>query len=202
VLENFTQLFQETLSQDEQSLTEKLEEKNSTNSSERHLLEHEESNSEVLTKVGLDLSFTVLVNSTTTWLIFNQLKYITPDFSGIYFHLFIVAVSLFMNLPYLTEKTVNRKYLINMTVARMLVSFTINSQIISKIDKKVAISKQAYEELKTEVKNYESKQPATNDSIFWKHADAIFPIVSVILIMLAIRNLFNQKAVTKDENSG
>jgi hypothetical protein len=67
MLENFTDLLQSSLHQQEQqTLTEKLEEKNSGNVSERHLLEYEESGTEILTKVGLDCSFTVLVNSSTT----------------------------------------------------------------------------------------------------------------------------------------
>ena len=200
MLESFTRLFQETLNQDEQSLTEKLEEKNTSNSSERHLLEYEEQEADTLTKVGLDLSFTLLVNSTTTWLIFNQLKFITPDFSGIFFHLFIVAVAMFMNLPYLTKKTVNRKYLVTITIARLLISFTVNSQIISKIDGKVASSKQAYQDLKTEVKNYENPQQDTNP-ILWGHADTIFPLVSGFLLVWIIRNLFSKKVVPNNEDA-
>lgn len=199
MLENFTQLFQETLNQDEQSLTEKLEEKNSSNSSERHLLEYEETNAEVLTKVWLDLSFTLLINSTTAWLIFNQLKYITPDFSGIFFHLFIVAVALLMNLPYLTEKTVNRKYLFVLTSGRLLVAFTVNSRIISTIDSKVTSSKVAYEDLKIEVKNYETK-PENPQPVFWQHADIILPVIGGFLLMWVIQNLFNKKVEVKNED--
>lgn len=199
MLENFTQLFQETLSQDEQSLTEKLEEKNSSNSSERHLLEHEESNTEILTKVGLDYSFTLLVNSTTTWLIFNQLKFITPDFSGVFFHLFIVAVALLMNLPYLTEKTVNRKYLFVLTAGRLLVAFTVNSRIISAIDSKVSSSKLAYEELKTEVKTYESK-PDNSTPMLWGYADIILPVLGGFLLMWTIKNLFSKKVEVVNED--
>ena len=199
MLESFTQLFQETLNQDEQSLTEKLEEKNTSNSSERHLLEYEEQEVDTLTKVGLDLSFTLLVNSTTTWLIFNQLKFITPDFSGVSFHLFIVAVAMFMNLPYLTEKTVNRKYIVTITIARLLVSFTVNSQIISKVDSKVASSKQAYQDLRTEVKNYENPQPDKNP-ILWGHADTIFPIISGFLLMWIIRKLFIKKEADYEDS--
>lgn len=199
MLENFTQLFQQTLSQEEQSLTEKLEEKNSTNSSERHLLEHEESNAEVLTKVGLDYSFTLLVNSTTTWLIFNQLKFITPDFSGVFFHLFIIAVALLMNLPYLTEKTVNRKYLFVLTTGRLLVAFTVNSRILSTIDNKVNSSKLAYDELKTEVKNYETKVENNNPPL-WGYADIVLPVLGGFLLMRAVKNLFNKKVEVSNED--
>lgn len=192
MLENFTQLFQETLSQDELSLTEKLEEKNSGNSSERHLLEYEEQNNEIITKVMLDLSFTLVVNSTTTWLIFNQLKFITPDFSGIFFHLFIVAVAILMNLPYLTEKTVNRKYLFFLTTGRLLLSFTVNAKILKEIDNKVTSSKQAYQELKTEVRNYEIKQEKP-DLSFWQRTDLVLPIVGGFLLIWVINNLFNKK---------
>jgi hypothetical protein len=192
MLENFTELFQQTLSQDEMSLTEKLEEKNSSNSNERHLLEYEESNTETVTKVGLDYSFTILVNSTTTWLIFNQLKYITPDFSGVFFHLFIVAVALLMNLPYLTEKTVNRKYLFILTTGRLIVAFTVNSRIINNIDNKVAKSKLAYEELRTEVKNYETGQ-SKDVTLLWGHADIVLPIVGGLFIIWVLRSLFTKK---------
>jgi hypothetical protein len=199
MLENFTQLFQETLSQDEQSLTEKLEEKNSTNSSERYLLEYEESNSEHFTKVGLDYAFTVVVNSTTTWLIFNQLRFITPDFSGIFFHLFIVAMALLMNLPYLTDRTVNRKYLISLTIGRLLIGFTVNSSIIRTIDSKVASSKVAYDELRTEVINYENNQPK-QEPFLWGFGDVIIPVVSGFLIMWLLQNLFIKKRGTNNEN--
>lgn len=198
MLENLAELFQQTLNQEEPSITEKLEEINTSNSSERHLLEYEEQHTETMTKAGLDYSFTLLVNSTTTWLIFNQLKFITPDFSGVFFHLFIIAVALLMNLPYLTEKVVNRKYLIVLTSGRLLISLTINSRVISTIDSKVASSKLAYDELRTEVKNYENKLEK-NDSLLWGYGDIIFPIVGGFLLMWVLKLLFNKKEVG-DEN--
>jgi hypothetical protein len=126
------------------------------------------------------------------------LKFISPDFSGIFFHLFIIAVALLMNLPYLTEQTVNRKYLFALTVGRMLIAFTINSKIIRNIDSKMASSNLAYDELRTEVRNYENPSKI-NDELLWGHGDIIFPIASGFLMMWVISKSFGRNSVVNVE---
>lgn len=144
-------------------------EMNSANSTERHLLDYEkEFESNNFEGLGLDLSLTVLINGGYCLFILNSLSSLTPDFSGLTFHMLSIALNSFISLPHLANDKIAQKkyYLAVLTLARVTLTSGVNATVINGIDKTVRISNQSYRDIKTEICIYEKcPQPKAELSI-------------------------------------
>jgi hypothetical protein len=158
-----------------------LELRNSANATERHLLEIErQCNQSILSLVGLDLSISLGLNASVTWLVLNCLQTLTPDFSGLTFHFLSMSVNTLATLPYLANDRVNKKYLFPLTLGRIALGYSVNGRIIQAIESRIITSKQNLIDLKTEIQAYENgyKTPK-NDFVF-----PGFNEVSIVLLIV------------------
>jgi hypothetical protein len=155
-----------------------LELRNSANATERHLLEIErECNQSILSLVGLDLSISLGLNASVTWLVLNCLQSLTPDFSGLTFHFLSMSVNTFATLPYLTNDKVNKKYLFPLTLGRIALGYSVNGRIIQAIETRIDSSKQNLEELKAEIQAYENGYVSPKENFNFPGFNTVFIVL-------------------------
>lgn len=167
----------------------------STNASERHLLEYEEElSSEMVDMLGQDLSLTVCVNSAYIFWLLSTLNNLTPDFTGWIFHLLSLSLNSCISLNHLSGKKINMKYLILLTVARLSLTQSVNGLLINRIDSAVQVSLESKKTIIEEIKQFEGNNSvAKKPDMLMQSGIALSLCIMVVLI---VRSLFNRK---KDE---
>jgi hypothetical protein len=167
-----------------------LELRNSGNATERHLLEIErQCNQSILSLVGLDLSLSLGLNASVTWLIFNCLQTLTPDFSGLTFHFLSLSVNTFATLPYLANDRVNKKYLFPLTLGRVALGYSVNGRIIQAIESRIESSKQNLVDLKTEIQAYENGYKKPVESFNFPGFNLVFVVLLGIGVISFVAKL-------------
>lgn len=154
---------------------EKLEQCNSDNASERHLLEFEENfDNDKTASIGKELSSTVLAGSVSSFILLRGIESITIDFNPIPLGLLMFAASC-ITATITSDNQHKLAYKLLMGFAKITISAAINGSLLGSMNSKYHHSVQVVDSIQSEIKRYENGYKSSPFS--W---ETIFMVIAIL----------------------
>lgn len=140
-----------------QTVLEQLEQENSQNVTERHLLvaEKEYEDSGNLAKYGIQISAGGVVNSFITYGILHSINAVSLSFNPMTFLLLTTGINT-MTSVMSADKNASPKVNLLLGSAKFVVNMSVNGSLIGQINNKTNDSRVVVESIRREIENYEN----------------------------------------------